>query len=376
MKDCCNRTIDYLRISVTDRCNLRCVYCMPEGGVPPLGHESILTYEEIMQIAAVAKQLGISHVRITGGEPLVRKNIAHLVEGLKNLGFPDISMTTNGILLAPVSQALKDAGLDRVNISLDTLDREKFAQITRRGKLEDALSGIESALDAGLNPVKINTVVTSLNFGEVRDMASLTYRWPLHVRFIEVMPIGPEHLSQDTAVPIDQIMDETTKLGRLEPVPGLPSQGGVKSAGPARTFKLANALGTIGFIGAISHPFCNRCNRLRLTADGKIRPCLADDVEIDLIPVLRQSRREFGQGYPGLHRGRPVTGGAYGEVAATHVDGSSHDIKHCVETGSKGASDVSKLLGHAFDLAISLKPQGHKLGEHHAHTRRMCQIGG
>ncbi len=350
MKDCFGRDIDYLRISVTDRCNLRCVYCMPEEGVQALGHDQILTYEEILEVARVAKGLGIEHVRITGGEPLVRKNLVSLVKGLNALGFPDISMTTNGILLPPLSRGLKEAGLNRVNISLDTLDPDKFSRITRRGKLEDALRGIKSALEAGLNPVKINTVVTGENFREIQDIAALTFKWPVHVRFIEFMPIGPDPLLACTAtVPIQAVVDEMAQFGHLLPFNKCgPSGSAFRSAGPAETFKFPNAPGTVGFIGAMSHPFCSACNRLRLTADGKLRPCLADDVEIDLVAILRQA--------------------------------TTKQTARCPETKAlkryQAGDAITGSLEDAFRLALSLKPQRHNLTENHAHSRRMCQIGG
>jgi cyclic pyranopterin phosphate synthase len=397
MRDCFGRNIDYLRISVTDRCNLRCVYCMPDEGVPALAHDQILTYEEIIEVAAVAKGLGIKHIRITGGEPLVRNNVISLVRGLKALDFPDISMTTNGVLLPPLSRELKDAGLNRVNISLDTLDPDKFSEITRRGKLKDALAGIQSALRAGLDPVKINTVITGDNFDEIRNIAALTRKWPVHVRFIEVMPIGPDQLPAHTGmVPVDAVIAETSKLGHLLPLPASVSNrhspdtsaagetsasGGpegtrttvdqgsdmafepelvqLRSPGPARTFKLSGARGTIGFIGAISHPFCSSCNRLRLTADGKLRPCLASDHEIDLMPVLRQAMQ-------GQETAKQVTPG---QTQTSHFLEPEYLKYHQETISAKGLED-------AFRLALSLKPQGHDLTENHGHARRMCQIGG
>ncbi len=331
MKDRYNRTIDYLRISVTDRCNLRCVYCMPETGVPSMDHNDILTYEEIIQIAAVAKRLGVNHVRITGGEPLVRKDITHLIQRLSQLKYLDISMTTNGVLLGSMAKALKQAGLDRVNISLDTLSANKFAQITRRDKLQEVISGIDSALSAGLEPVKINTVVTDFNFGEIKDIASLVHKRPLHVRFIEVMPIGPDDTQKDMYISVDQIKTEVSKLGCLRPLPRKRSQHGLRGAGPAQTFELAGAQGTIGFISAMSDPFCDHCNRLRLTADGKILPCLAHDLSVDLIPILRNTHSE---------------------------------------------NNTEKLLEYAFNLATRLKPKAHQLDKCHPNKKRMCQIGG
>ncbi|MBE3519631.1 MAG: GTP 3',8-cyclase MoaA [Firmicutes bacterium] len=328
MKDGFGREINYLRVSVTDRCNLRCVYCMPPEGVSLLDHDDILRYEEILAVLAVAKKLGISHVRITGGEPLVRKGLVELVRGIAKMGFQDVSMTTNGTLLADHAELLKQAGLKRVNVSLDSLRPDRFSSITRTGRVEDALAGIQAAIRSGLRPVKVNVVVMAgWNLDEVADMARLTLNLPLHVRFIEYMPIGPsEGMEELSAVPPGAVMAEISrKLSeKLELCAAPPG------AGPAETWKLPGAKGTIGFISALSKPFCHSCNRLRLTADGKLRPCLASDIEVDLREVLRNS---------------------------------------------KGDSKVRK-IEEAFRRAVLSKPRVRQLWNRESQARPMCQIGG
>ena len=283
-QDGLERTIRYLRVSVTDRCNLRCRYCMPEEGVPSLLHEQILRLEEIARLVGVAATLGISRVRLTGGEPLVRHNIAKLVEMIAaTAGIGDLSMTTNATLLAPMAQGLARAGLQSVNISLDTLRPERFRDITRRGELADALAGIEAAHMAGLEPVKVNTVVVrGFNDDEVVELArrSLVEGW--HMRFIEVMPLGEEAwLNQKRYVSSEETRSQIEEaLGPLEPAE-------LDGNGPARYWRLAGAQGTIGFISAVSQHFCASCNRLRLTSDGRLMPCLFSDLEYDLRTPLR-----------------------------------------------------------------------------------------
>ncbi|MBN1581315.1 MAG: GTP 3',8-cyclase MoaA [Anaerolineae bacterium] len=291
--DLYNRAINYLRISVTDRCNLRCVYCMPPDGVPPCAHDDILRYEEIETVVRAAARLGISKIRLTGGEPLVRKGLADLVSLLANIpGIDDLSLTTNGTLLPRYAQALARAGLKRVNISLDTLRPKRFAAITRRGSLQDALDGIEAAHRAGLEPVKINSVVIrGLNDDEVIDLAQkslgqqgVSDGW--HIRFIEWMPVG------ETASPgqawDDAVVTAAEIRGKIEAALGtLEAAHSPTGAGPARYYRLPGAKGTIGFITPISEHFCQQCNRLRLTADGQLRPCLLSDREIDLRTPLR-----------------------------------------------------------------------------------------
>ncbi len=284
MMDSYHRRIDYLRISITDRCNLRCIYCMPEEGITPLRHEDVLRFEEIARLVRIGAGLGIRHLRLTGGEPLVRKGVIELVGMLRQIpGIETLTLTTNGIALAPLAHELAQAGLDRVNISLDTLRPERYTAITRRGRLEDALAGIEAALAAGLAPVKINNVVArGLNDDEAVDFARMTLERPWHVRFIEFMPLG-EHAEQARR---DYVSSDETRarivaaLGELAPAE-------IETHGPARTWQLPGAQGTIGFISALSEHFCGFCNRLRLTSDGRLVPCLFSDREYDLRGPLR-----------------------------------------------------------------------------------------
>jgi cyclic pyranopterin phosphate synthase len=283
LSDSFQRPINYLRISVTDRCNLRCVYCMPEEGVDLMSHDDILTYEEIFTLVKAAAEMGIDRVRLTGGEPLVRAGVSDLVRLIAGIdSINDIAMTTNGILLSQYADELKDAGLHRVNISLDTLKPERFRRITRCGELEDALKGIEAARKAGLDPVKINMVVMAgINDDEIPDFARKTVEEGWHVRFIEHMPVTDEEPLAFRLVPVSQIRRSIESLGKLEP-----SQ--VKAGnGPAKYFRLPDATGTIGFITPITEHFCYQCNRLRLTADGKLRPCLLSEEEIDIKGPLR-----------------------------------------------------------------------------------------
>jgi len=280
------RRIDYLRVSITDRCNLRCYYCMPPEGVPPRSHGDILRYEEIERVVKAAAGLGISKIRLTGGEPLVRRGIVDLVGMLAAVpGVDDLSMTTNGTLLSRFAHDLARAGLMRVNVSLDTLDEEAYARITRGGRLSDALQGIAAAQEAGLTPLKINAVVLrSLNDGQVCALASLTRRHPWHVRFIEVMPLHCNAVHFDD----DYLSNQAVRAEIVRRLGPLSAVDGVLGSGPARYYRLEGALGTVGFISPISEHFCERCNRLRLTADGKLRPCLLSDSEIDIRPILRR----------------------------------------------------------------------------------------
>ena len=287
--DAYNRPISYLRISVTDRCNLRCIYCMPPEGVAWRPHEEILRYEEIETIVRAATDLGITKVRLTGGEPLVRPGIVDLVRMLACVpGVDDLAMTTNGVLLARYAAALADAGLRRVNVSLDTLRPERFQRITRRGRLEDALAGIEAARQVGLKPIKINTVVMrGMNDDEVVDLARKTMEAGWNIRFIEVMPVGNGALADggwhDRVVTGQEVKQRIeAALGPLEPAKMTTGNG------PARYYQLPGASGTLGFITPVSEHFCYHCNRLRLTADGQLRPCLLSDQEIDLRTPLRE----------------------------------------------------------------------------------------
>lgn len=288
--DAYNRPISYLRISVTDRCNLRCIYCMPAEGVAACNHEEILRYEEIETIVRAAAALGVSKVRLTGGEPLVRLGLVDLVRMLARIpGIDDLAMTSNGMLLARYADELARAGLQRVNVSLDTLRPERFQRITRCGELVAVLEGMAAAKRAGLDPIKINTVVIrGMNDDEVVDFARQTMEMAWNVRFIELMPMGNglnnlEADWRDRVVTADEIRARIeTTLGPLEPAKMRAGNG------PARYYRLPGAPGTLGFITPISEHFCYKCNRLRLTADGQLRPCLLSDYEIDLRTPLRQ----------------------------------------------------------------------------------------
>lgn len=283
-RDSFNRPIEYLRISVTDRCNLRCVYCMPEEGIPQISHQQILRYEEIARLARIVVGLGVSKLRLTGGEPLARRGVERLVAMLGSIfGVQDLAMTTNGILLAGAAQGLARAGLRRVNVSLDTLRPERYAAITRRGRLEEVLAGLEAARRAGLSPIKINMVVIrGLNDDEVVDLACKTVEDGWHVRFIEIMPLGPGRLwAHDGFVPTAQTR------ARIEAAFGPLQAADGQGAGPARYYRIAGAPGTIGFISPLSEHFCVRCNRLRLTADGQLLPCLMSEQGVDLRSPLR-----------------------------------------------------------------------------------------
>ena len=283
LSDSFQRPVNYLRISVTDRCNLRCVYCMPPEGIPLMAHNEILTYEEIRTVAEAAAELGIIKVRLTGGEPLVRSGLTTLVSMLSQIqGIDDISLTTNAVLLERHAEELKQTGLIRVNVSLDSLRADRFSRITRVGNLHDVMKGIEAAKRAGLAPIKTNTVVIrGVNDDEVVDFARLTIEGDWHVRYIEYMPFSNGRANgDDQLVPVTEIKQRIEVLGKLEPAYG---SGG----GPAKYFRFSGARGTIGFISPVSEHFCRACNRLRLTADGKLRPCLFSDNEIDLREPLR-----------------------------------------------------------------------------------------
>ena len=313
------RGIDYLRVSVTDRCNLRCIYCMPSGGVSLVSHRDILSYEEIMLVVRAAVESGMDKIRITGGEPLVRAGIVDLVRMISALeGIRDISMTTNGILLEKYAAKLAEAGLQRVNISLDTMKPDRFRQITRNGDLSDVLRGLESAGKAGLNPVKINVVpMQGINDDEIRDFARMTLEKGWHVRFIELMPLkGAAGL-----VPANMLRREIETLGTLEP------HYDIAGNGAAKYFRLPGASGTVGFITPLSEPFCSRCNRLRLSATGTLLPCLFSTEGVDLRTAMR---------------------------------------------GGATLADIKRLLADA----IAAKPEMHRLSDGCAINTRMSGIGG
>jgi cyclic pyranopterin phosphate synthase len=291
LSDFFQRRINYLRISVTDRCNLRCVYCMPPGGVRLISHGEILTYEEIYTIAQAAAELGINKIRLTGGEPLIRSGLTKLIQMLAQIdAIDDISLSTNGTLLSRYAAELKSAGLRRVNVSLDTLKQDKFEFITRLGNnLGEVLKGIEVARSVGLNPVKLNMVVMAgINDDELLDFAGKTIAEEWHIRFIELMPFVGEGSPALRFISASEMRQRLEILGELEPC--LPSIGN----GPAKYFRLPHARGTIGFITPISEHFCFHCNRLRLTADGKLRPCLLSDYEVDLQQPLRSGISSVG----------------------------------------------------------------------------------
>ncbi|MBV8489522.1 MAG: GTP 3',8-cyclase MoaA [Candidatus Eremiobacteraeota bacterium] len=278
------RPITYLRVSVTDKCNLRCVYCMPEEGLEWLRRDEILSYEEIVAIVRAAASQGVRSIRLTGGEPLVRRDLHRLVEGIAAIdGIEDIALSTNGLLLEAQLEALVAAGLKRVNVSLDTLREDRFAAVARRPGLDLVLRGIDAAVGAGLTPVKINCVVMrGVNDDEIADFAELTRTRAIYVRFIEVMPVHENlELQKDAYVSSDEILERIAAAGDLAPVAG---PGG---NGPARYFAFDGAPGALGVISPLSHDYCDRCNRVRLTADGRLRLCLFGDHAVDLRGPLR-----------------------------------------------------------------------------------------
>lgn len=283
--DAYSRKIDYLRISVTDRCNLRCVYCMPPEGIDLAEAKNILRYEEILRVATVACANGVSKIRITGGEPLVRRGIVDFLAELSAVpGLKDLSLTTNGVLLKEYAPALKAAGLRRVNVSLDSMSRERFKKMTRGDNLAQVTDGIEAAQKVGLTPVKINMVaIRGFNDDEIVAFALLSKTQPYHVRFIEYMPFdSSEGWQRDKCITAKELKEMIERVEPLEPVI-IEGDG----AGPARRFRFKDALGEVGFISPVSEHFCGSCNRLRLTADGKLRLCLFSDTEIDLRTPLR-----------------------------------------------------------------------------------------
>ncbi len=282
--DAYQRRLNYLRISVTDRCNLNCIYCATSKDVPKLDHADILTYEEILRVARVSVAMGIKRIRVTGGEPLVRKGVCGFIERLGALkGVEEVTVTTNGLVLRPHLEKIRAAGVRRLNISLDTLRPERFLRLTGCDAFEEVWGAIEAAVQLGFHPVKLNVVVMAgINDDELLDFGRLTMSRPYHVRFIEYMPIGSQsHQLRLRHVAGERIKAELSRLGQLQP---LASAG---PGGPAECFRLQGAAGQIGFISPMTHHFCNRCNRLRLTASGALRPCLLSGKEIDLRGPLR-----------------------------------------------------------------------------------------
>lgn len=283
------RTLDYLRVSVTDRCNLRCVYCMPAEGVPPKPREAILHSEEIARIVEAAVSIGFRAVRLTGGEPLVRKGMVGLVRRLAAIpGIEDVAMTTNGTLLSAYARDLAAAGLARVNISLDSLEPERFRRISRVGSLKSVWQGIEAAQTAGLSPLKLNVVVVrGFNDDELMDFARLSLDHPWHIRFIEVMPVaGAQDWGDEWPGPSERLVTIAEMKERLHGLGPLEPAVGPAGYGPASYFRLPNGCGTIGFINPVTDHFCACCNRMRLTADGYLRPCLFSDRGVYCKPAL------------------------------------------------------------------------------------------
>ncbi len=284
LTDTFGRKHDYLRISVTDRCNLRCVYCMGADGVNLLPHSEILSYEEILKLVRCGAMMGISKIRVTGGEPLVRKNLPYFISELKKIpGIDDISLTTNGIFLKKYATLLKEAGLSRVNISLDTMKPDLFKEMTRGGNVKDVFNGIEAALEFGLLPLKINTVLMKgFNEGEVLNFINTAKEREIHVRFIEYMPIGGHDGDyQGHYLPLSFITEKAAEAGYLMTPVKHPL-----GSGPAEYYSFPGSKGSIGLIHSISKHFCSSCNRLRLTADGRMKSCLYWQEEEYIRPLL------------------------------------------------------------------------------------------
>jgi cyclic pyranopterin phosphate synthase len=322
------RKIDYLRISITDHCNLKCYYCTPFSGRSHLDKSEILTYEEMLKVAGAAVDAGITKIRITGGEPLVRKGVIEFCRMLSGLcGLQSLALTTNGIYLKEMAEPLFKAGVRRINISLDTLRPERFEKITGYSRLPRALAGIERAEQIGMDPIKINTVVMrGVNDDEIEDLAALTLSKPYHVRFIELMPTNSTACGnyESLFVPVEEFRKKIHQIDCVQ------IESATDSCGPARLCRLPGAIGKVGFIAPISRHFCDSCNRLRLTADGKIKTCLFSNEEIDIKTALRNG--------------------------ATQND----------------------MIG-IFSQAVAQKPSGHSLdtrGRDHACGRAMRAIGG
>ncbi len=317
------RNINYLRISVTDRCNLRCSYCMPKEGLSVLGHDDILRYEEILRIVKVAVALGVAKVRITGGEPLVRRGLVGFITRLAAIpGLQDISLTSNGMLLEKFAAPFFQAGIKRINISLDSLNAAKYAEITRGGNLQSVLRGIEAVHQAGFHPIKINAVaIKGINDDELLDFAQLSIDKPFQIRFIELMPMGRAGLSyKGEFLSNEVIFDMINNVYPLEPL----KEEGNLVAGPAHMYRIAGGRGKIGFISPISHNFCGNCNRLRLTADGSLRACLLQDKEISLRHVLRN-------GYSDDVLKELITGVIADKPKQHDISHEDHHLKKCVK---------------------------------------------
>ena len=274
-----------MRVSITDRCNLRCRYCMPEEGLSLLNHENILRYEEILRIVRSAASLGIIKVRVTGGEPLVRRGVLDFLKALHEVeGLQEITLTTNGVLLKEMARPLLETGVKRINVSLDSLNPEKYSHITRGGDLQKVLDGIHAAQDVGFSPIKVNVVVIKgFNDDEVFDFAEMAVRNPYQIRFIELMSLDKSCAQNDSYLANDSLQQQLMSVYDLEPV-----EKTVMSAGPASVYRIKGGIGQLGFIGAGNRHLCQACNRIRLTADGRLRTCLLSNKEIDIQSVLRR----------------------------------------------------------------------------------------
>ena len=288
LEDEFSRIISYLRLSLTDRCNLRCLYCVTDSqtseSIDWLTHEDLFTYEELVRVVRVAVAAGMSKLRLTGGEPLIRRNVMYFIRQLADIeGLNDIRITTNGVMLEKYAERLFEAGIRKINISLDTLQPERFKKITGRDYFDRVWRGIEKVLDLGFGPVKLNMVVMrGINDDELLDFARLSLEKNIQARFIEFMPIGcRSRWSKDTFMGFEEILEKVRGLGSLQPLERESSDG------PARVYTVEGAPGTLGFISPMSHHFCEYCNRMRLTSDGKLRPCFLSDKEIDLKKIVR-----------------------------------------------------------------------------------------
>ena len=294
MRDRYNRSITYLRLSVTDLCSLRCRYCMPPEGVVKRDHRDICSVEELVEITGAAVDCGVRKIRLTGGEPLVRRGILDICRGISALpGVEELCLTTNGLALPELAGALKEAGVDRLNVSLDTLRPDRYAYMTRGGRLEEVFRGLEAAAEAGFSGLKINVVLMKdFNDSEIPDFLDLAFRYPLEVRFIELMPIGEGRNAQ--FLPSQAVLDACPDLQPLE------------GSGVARRYRAPGGRGTVGLIEPMSHRFCAQCDRVRVTADGKLKPCLHAEREIPLRGLhgeeLRRAVREGIAAKPERHR--------------------------------------------------------------------------
>jgi cyclic pyranopterin phosphate synthase len=324
LTDSYGRRISYLRLSVTDRCNLRCQYCMPAQGVPKLCHSDILSYEDLYRIACQAVALGVEKIRVTGGEPLVRKGVIAFIERLSGIaGVRELTLTTNGILLRDLALSLRRAGLTRINVSLDSLKPETFAAITRGGEVQRVLDGMAAAAEAGFPPVKLNVVVMrGINDDEILDFAALTLRHPYTVRFIEYMPTTRDPHWQQRCLTGDAILERIRARYHLVPLRS------AELSGPAKNFSIPGSAGAIGVITPMSHHFCDDCNRIRVTATGMVKGCLFGADDVDLKPHLRSLDREVLRntllqivaGKPNQHQlGNPYR--AQGWVAMSQIGG-------------------------------------------------------